>query len=112
MVKSPNRFIGKQPGVRYQVYSRRRGKAIRLGSPLSDLQRAKSLGIFKTKESLARSLWVKDIKTNRLVNIGNFAGYRPSKKNPLILVQKSKISLSSRGEKEEIKAARRGRKLW
>lgn len=89
----------------FKVFGRRRKKWFELGS--GELEQVKVKGVSFAVGGLGRSFKVTD-EFGKTVDVGNIdSRFRPAKKEQGVVVQKAKYSLSSFGEKSEIKQARR-----
>ena len=84
-------------GSRYQAYTRRFGKEIRIGLPVESKGLAERLGIARTTADLSRTVIVKNIETGRIEPVQTVPGFRRSKRRGYenVIVETNPLSSSS-----------------
>jgi hypothetical protein len=101
-------------GSGFTVLVRRRGKFKKLNPDPLPLDKAITVGKQKVKSTLAASVRIVDQSGKsadaRTTLAGLGRAFRPAKKDSTTFVQKAPFRLSSRGERQDIQAARKNRK--
>jgi hypothetical protein len=85
---------------------RKKGKFVPVSKPIG-LKSAVAIGKKTVTETLGASVRIRKAKTDKFIPVPLSRGFRPSKKDPFVLVQKKGRRLASPMEVREIKQARR-----
>jgi len=80
-------------------------------TPATGIFKAIGKGKEKVETTLGASLRVRKVGTDEFVKLKETRKFRKGKTDPFALVQKRSYRLSKKGEKEEIQAAKRKRRI-